>query len=445
MNTPINQALEKHRLGDLTAALALYEEALKPSPDNALALYGIGFIRLTRGDISGLQFCKRGIIELAHPDLNKALASESVLQTLIHLRHQDAAKEFLQECLNKKIPINNQTYFVDCLKLPTHLAQNRFDEQLQRKLDRYIPMESNRYVYAIDIVGGCNLRCPTCPVANQGNIPKGLMSLELFDDILKKIKHEQPNLNPDIWLFNWGEPLLHPQEDKFVMLTREHGFTSMISSNLNHGGRLESLMKASPDRMKISLSSLDQNIYSKTHARGKIDHVIENLHALAKFRDQYKSATQIWIGHHLYKNTINEQAQIQTLANSLGFGYIPSTAILAPIESVMELMDSQSNGSKSIPVSQEISQQFLYNPLEIRQINARHRSGNKDCELRFNMTTIQFDGQVNLCCGSTQKLGQQPVSFLDKSFDDIETLKYDSKFCKKCMELNLHLTIPDRT
>lgn len=444
MNTPIQQALEKHHLGDLSSALKLYEAALKSSPHDALAFYGIGFIKLTQGDISGLNFCKKSIIDLTHPDLDKALASESVLQTLIHLRQQDAAKKFLEECIANKIPINNQLHFVDYLRLPSHLAQSKFDQQMQQQLDRYIPMESNRYVYAIDIVGGCNLRCPTCPVANQDNIPKGLMSLELFDNILKKIRREQPNLNPDIWLFNWGEPLLHPEVDKFILTTRENGFTSMISSNLNHGGRLESLMKAAPDRMKISLSSLDQKIYSQTHARGKIGQVIENLHALAKFRDQYKSPTKIWIGHHLYKNTINEQTEIQALANSLGFGYAPSPAILAPIESVMELIDQQNNINKSIPIYQEISQQFLYDPLEIRKMNAVHRSGKKDCELRFNMTTIQYDGQVNLCCASTQILSQNPIKFLEHSFEDIENHKYDSSFCKKCMGLNLHLTIPDK-
>ncbi len=445
MNTLINQALEKHRNGDLEAAYVLYASHLKDFPDDSLALYGAGTIVLLSGNLEGLKLCERAIFELSHPQFDKSLASESTLQNLIHIRQYDSALAFLNKCLDLKISINNQSYFEGFLKLPSHLKPSHFDHQLKKELHRYRPLESERYVYAIDIVGGCNLRCPTCPVANQGNIPKGLMSIELYKDILNKIKNEQGNLNPDIWLFNWGEPLLHPQIDQFILATKEFGMTSFISSNLNHGSRLEALMKASPDRMKISLSSLNQAIYEKTHARGKIDHVIDNLHELARLRDLYHAHTQIWIGHHLYKNTVNEQATIKELADKLGFGYAPSLAILAPIESIMNSLDSDSsNRKKSIPIFQDISQQFLHNPLEFPKNNALHRSGTKDCELRFNMTTIQYDGAVNLCCGTTQTISDSPIFFLDKTFEEIEDLKYNSSFCKKCMEMNLHLTIPDQ-
>lgn len=38
--------------------------------------------------------------------------------------------------------------------------------------------------YFIDVVGGCNLRCPSCPVGNspEADHSKGLMDVQLFKD-----------------------------------------------------------------------------------------------------------------------------------------------------------------------------------------------------------------------------------------------------------------------
>jgi len=58
-------------------------------------------------------------------------------------------------------------------------------------------MKPNFYMYYIDIVGTCNLRCPSCPVGNylphdfmDLQRPKGFMKLALFEQILDKIKRE---------------------------------------------------------------------------------------------------------------------------------------------------------------------------------------------------------------------------------------------------------------
>jgi hypothetical protein len=276
-------------------------------------------------------------------------------------------------------------------------------------------------------------------------MPKGLMSIELFKQILQKISRERQGVPVDIWLFNWTEPLLHPGIDLFIEAVREFNFTSFVSSNLNAGDRLETLMKAIPDRLKISLSSFKQEIYGVTHERGDIEKVKENLIKLASLRDLYHSKTSIWVGHHLYKNTLQEQGEIAGFVESLGFGYAPSIATLTPIEEVFKLMDQSALGVKMISGAkyESISHHFLFDPLEVQKNNSALRSGNYDCELRFNMTAIQHDGSVNLCCATVQSLSIEPISFLDTSEKEIEALKYNNPFCKKCISRNLHLTISD--
>jgi hypothetical protein len=208
---------------------------------------------------------------------------------------------------------------------------------------------------------------------------------------------------------------------------------------LNIGERLEAVIAENPEQLKVSLSSFKQSIYGKTHARGNIERVKTNLVELARLIEKHQASTQVFIGHHLYRNTVEEQAEIAHFAHQLKFGYAPSAAILAPIEEVMKLIAT----GKSEPLG-ELRQQFLQDPVDIPKALAAKRSGTKDCELRFNMTALQYDGQVNLCCGTTQKIAATPTYFMEKSFKELEALKYNNPFCKKCMSLNLHLTIPDQ-
>ena len=446
MNNILESALLAHQYGDFSGAANLYRQHLNHHSQDVRALYGLGSILLLGGNLEGLNYVRQALILPPDPDFNRSLAADSVLSTLLSQQFRAHALDFLEELSSLGISIHDVESKLERLRIPSYLSPSRLDQQLGKELKRFSPMESNCYVYAIDIVGGCNLRCPTCPVANQSEMPKGIMKIELFEKILKKIRNEQGEFPIDIWLFNWTEPLLHPQIGLFIEAIRNSNYTSLVSSNLNSGDRLESLMKAQPDRLKISLSSFKQEIYGVTHARGNIAKVKANLIKLASLRDLYKSKTIIWIGHHLYRNTLDEKDEIESFAKSLGFGYQPSPATLTPIEEVMSLLDAGALCAKesSNIYSKKLADQFLFDPIDVQGKNKRMRSGEYDCELRFNMTTIQHEGNISLCCGTVQPLTEKPISFLDITKAEIENIKYNNVFCKKCIQNNLHLTISDR-
>lgn len=445
MSNFLELALAAHQKGDLAEAAQLYKLHLGQVPGDIRATYGLGAILLLGGSLEGLRLIKDSLLMPSDPNFDKVLAADSALSTLLSRQYREHARAFLEELQGMGILVPDFETKLNALKIPAYLNPSAYDYQLGKSLGRFSPTESNKYVYAIDIVGGCNLRCPTCPVANQPSMPKGLMRIELFKEILQKISDEQPGVPVDIWLFNWTEPLLHPRIDLFVNAVREFNFTSLVSSNLNSGDRLEALIKSSPDRLKISLSSFKQEVYGVTHERGDINKVKENLVKLANLRDLYKSKTHIWVGHHLYKNTLDEQSVIETFVKSLDFDYVPSMATLTPIEEVMRLLDLRSHGVKMVSGAkyEAISHNFISDPVEVQRVNSSMRSGNYDCELRFNMTAIQHDGNVNLCCATVQPLSAQPISFLNTAKDEIEELKYNNPFCKKCISRNLHLTISD--
>lgn len=439
----IEQAVQAHQQGRLQEAEALYRACLQGRPGDPLAGYNLGILLLAQGRLEGLAWAQAALLA-ANGQLNVAAASASVVQALLAHQYQDPAERFLLWLDAHGLEPADHAHWKAQAVLPAHLAQEAppvpgADGGTPR-LRRYHPIESGRYVYAIDIVGGCNLRCPTCPVGQGADLPKGLMRRDLFQAILRKAAREQAPHLPDIWLFNWGEPLMHPQVADFIRDVREAGLTSFLSSNLNHGERIDAVMQANPDRFKVSLSSLRQEAYGQTHARGDIGRVTRHLHQLARARDRYKAGTQIWIGHHLYRHTLQDQAAVQALVQSLGFGYAPSTAIVAPIETALRLVTA----GPGRPDDPALLDELLVPPWQSQPALTARRSGRFDCELRFNMTSIQYDGRVTLCCGTTQALAGAPVSFLDQDHAALESMKYAHPFCATCMKHNLHLTTADR-
>lgn len=454
----LEQAVRAHHAGDHAAAEAGYRAVLVEDPAHAVAGYNLGILLLAHGRLDGLALA-RAALARDDPSLDRAAAASSVARALLEHQYRAHAEAFLHGLRELGVQAADHAALEQRCGLPPHLA--RWAPVMAdgsatappdgapspaaggASLERYHPIESSRYVFAIDIVGGCNLRCPTCPVGQGAGLPKGLMDFALFERVLAKIVRESAPHRPDVWLFSWGEPLMHPQVGHFIQAVRDAGLTSLLSSNLHHTERIDAVMQANPDRMKVSLSSLRQEIYAQTHVRGDIARVIDNLHELARARDRHRATTEIWIGHHLYRNTIAEQAGVQALAHSLGFGYAPSTAIVAPIETALALASEDSAAPAATPAP--LADQLFVHPREIAQRMAARRSGRYDCELRFNMTTIDHRGHVGLCCGTTQPLdAAAPMPFLDHSSAELEQQKYRHDFCRRCMGAQLHLTTADR-
>ncbi|CAM3743412.1 radical SAM protein [Polynucleobacter arcticus] len=440
LNQLLSEAAECYRLNLTEKAENLYIAALQINPNQAGALFNLGTLLLRKSDLRGDQFIKDSFAQDSKNEIDRNKAVELVIQILLSNAYKKHAEEWVRFAELNQLHFPALSELKRQVEIPAYLEKTIFSPEKNQLLERYHPIESSSYVYAIDVVGGCNLRCPTCPVGNQSQMPKGIMQPKLFLEILEKICRENPNHNPDIWLFNWSEPLLNPHLPDFIKQIREKNLTSFISSNLNISDRIEQVMEANPNRFKVSISSLKQEVYEVTHERGDIQVVISNFEKLAEARDKYQASTEIWVGHHLYKNTIEEMQQIKALADDYGFGYRPSYAIMAPIEKAYSLIKNLGDNALGI------EQQLFLHPKTITENNKLRRSGNMDCELRFNMTAINYDGSVSLCCGTTKDLSDtvdKKTYFLEKNRVELEQLKYGHSFCSTCMNNNLHLTIQD--
>lgn len=420
-------------------ARRLYQRTLEREPDNARAAVGLIRILLGAGELLAAVTTMEAALRHCPHDVRLMLVQADVSLALYHANLWEDAEPWLARAAALE-PWNAAVAAAGYrARRPAWLAQEILDPQLNRSLHRYSARESDTYIFVIDIVGTCNLRCPTCPVGNSPERPKGFMHIEMFERIVEKIRRESPVANPQINLYNWGEPLLHPQLPTMIGILRGAGMRSYLSSNLNIKRGLEAVIAAAPDELKISLSGFSQQTYSRAHARGNLELVQANMRLVRDFADDYGVATKFWVGHHIYRSNQQDMELVRRLCEELRFAYHPIAAFYMPLERLLDVIDGKPN-----PRDGGILDDLLHKPGRDRQLAiARQRSGRFDCELRFNQTVINHDGTVALCCTVYDEPNMLGVSYLDEPLVAIEQRKYRHSFCGTCMRNNLQYVPPE--
>jgi MoaA/NifB/PqqE/SkfB family radical SAM enzyme len=284
------------------------------------------------------------------------------------------------------------------------------------------------WTFSIDIVGTCNLRCPSCPVGNANKKNNsGLMSLDLFKEILDKIA-EQPNLIPKIDLYNWGEPSLHNRLPEFVAEVNRRGWFSGISSNLNTQF-VDRLLEEPPTKLRLSVSGFNQGRYGVTHAKGDINHVKANWQRLVYLKSRKRLNTLLEVAFHVYKNNKTDLLQWASLASQSGAIFSPVWSLYQPMEELVQAFETNHFSDDF----QRTSEMMEVHP--IHQIALGREIKVEDCRLRKKQTAINWDGSVALCC-SVYDANRFTIakSFIDTNWDDLQAIKYNHDFCNRCFK-----------
>lgn len=394
--------------------------------------------RLASGQvIEAVELAKEAVAQAPEDPAVAGLVRE-IAMTLFRLSHWEDALPWLMRAAERAPDDAQVLGALRRAQRPAWLAPDVLDPRAGRRLQRHAPREGDSYIYVVEVVGTCNLRCPTCPVGNSGARALGFMEMELFDRIIAKIRRESPSPSPQVNLFNWGEPLLHPRLPEMIRKLKALGMRPFLSSNLNIKRGLYEAIAADPEDLKISISGFSPETYSRTHARGKLDLVKANMRAVREAIDASGAKTRVWVGHHIYKSNQHEAPALKALCDELGFAYSPMPAFYMPLERVLEHLDGQEN-----PRDGGILADLLHTPAAVRAHAAVGRSGRYDCELRFNQTVINHDGTVALCCTVYDAENMLGVSFLDEDFQALEARKYRHATCDACFASSSNLAPPE--
>jgi pyruvate-formate lyase-activating enzyme len=310
-----------------------------------------------------------------------------------------------------------------------------FPYTLRRRLYRWLypPGSAKPMVMCIDVVGACNLRCPSCPVGNMGAVNRsGLMDVGLFERIVRKAATEFGV--QAVHLYNWTEPLLHPRLPELIRLVKEHGLFCSLSSNLNVMRNIDEVLKAQPDDFRISLSGFTQEVYGQSHVQGDIGRVKANMAALSAAKKRLRATTpRIHVYFHKYRHNQHEVEPMRQMARELGFDWLEGWAYYMPLEKALDIAEG------NFP---ETEREFIEGKFAlpiVDAIEAARDFRDERCSLLEDQLILDVHGNLSLCCAvydaGRNKLGR----FLDMTRADVDKAKTKHPTCARCAKHGLHM------
>src|SRR3989344_7075595 len=230
----------------------------------------------------------------------------------------------------------------------------------------------------IELTSRCNYACVGCPT--HGLIRgKGSMNPDLFKIIFDEVGN---NLDR-IFLWGYGEPLLHPRVTELIRYAGNFSAKKVMSTT---GGRLEDLSDVEAlthlDELIISINGLTPEVYTQHQMNGDLEKVIRGLERVTPILAD--SRTRFVMQTVAHKGNLNEIPQTEEFAKKYGFD-------LLIIKSFNVMDKKQETFDRFVPFGTPFSRYkggLNYTP-------KKSESGLYPCG---EWMVINWDGSVNPCC-----------------------------------------------
>lgn len=142
----------------------------------------------------------------------------------------------------------------------------------------------------VDICGRCNLQCRFCPEGRGLNEqPATLMRLPSYQRWIGPVLSELDNLD----LFNWSEPLLHPDLFSILQWTAEQNLNLKLRLSTNgvllDAGAAERLARSPVQALSITFAALTRGEYQQYHGVDAFEKLVISLRTLCSVRKRLNS------------------------------------------------------------------------------------------------------------------------------------------------------------
>jgi organic radical activating enzyme len=238
------------------------------------------------------------------------------------------------------------------------------------KLRRVARPASFPLVAVIDVNSRCNLQCPYCPTGARRD--SGRTQSLIDPSIVQRLVDELGQYLISAHLFNWGEPLLHPQIAEMVNMFHVRRIFTAISSNFNAGRKqvFENLCDAGLDHLAVSISGASQETYEKYHRTGKLAVVLDNTRHLVDYKKRKHLRNPVIEWKYLaFKHNVHEIESARKLAADLGVDVFRWVHGGGPDEALVE-----------------------------GKADAGHHISEKFCHQLWHSVILQSDGGIAPCC-----------------------------------------------
>jgi pyruvate-formate lyase-activating enzyme len=288
------------------------------------------------------------------------------------------------------------------------------------------------YGFEIDVFSYCNLRCPSCLVGmGFGDISAwrhSLMPPSLLERILDKALSECEV--GWVALYNWTEPLLHPEIIRLIGAVKSRSLPCLVSTNLNVLRNPDELVSRGLDFLRVSLSGFTQDVYQRYHRGGEIDVVKANMRRLSTAVKATGSTTLVQVFYHLYRYNQHEVPAMKLFAEDLGFKFEAAFAYVTVVEKIIEIIkgnvtkaDSELLEGLAIPLDSAIA--------------LTSQTKKTTCGLREDIIPLDTKGNMMLCTGSSMMPQNIIGNFLDHSIEELQKKRRCMTLCGPCLDLGI--------
>jgi len=256
----------------------------------------------------------------------------------------------------------------------------------------------------IDPSNKCNLHCPDCPTGREDlNAAKKLLDLQLFENILLKIRTENLKLS-HICLDGWTDSFIHPRINDLISLCHKYGHPVHISTNLDFPRNVV-MRGVEANLILVTVAGFTQRVQEKYRVGSQIDKVFGNLEALAT------AGARVLVSYLQYVDNQTDEFLFKNYATSLGIGFQASPAKLMPIEAYFTPHPG-GKGTKHL----------------LHSVRGVPLTPNR-CRNLKNQIALDCDGYVRIC-GNTYTQFVDHI-FVD-SFKEIDEKRQCWSFCRQC-------------
>ena len=236
----------------------------------------------------------------------------------------------------------------------------------------------------------CNLRCPACPTGLQmGLRPSASMDIDVFKSAIDEVG----DYLFELWMYNWGEPLLHKQTPEMIRYAKDKGIENIrLSTNLSiplTDDYIERFVRSGLDELIVSLDGATQDTYGKYRIRGEIDLVHRNMLRMQEVKTRLGLSTPNIIWQFLvFKHNEREMKQAQANYRNWGADSISFYGAEMPFEE-----NAAGFEPSTIP---EFNQYHPDHPLQRERKN--YRASGKSCSWLYGVFLLNPGGKVSSCC-----------------------------------------------
>ncbi|MDT5293784.1 MAG: hypothetical protein QOJ76_664 [Acidobacteriota bacterium] len=265
-----------------------------------------------------------------------------------------------------------------------NIFKYRLNITLQREVIHNYPIEAY-----IEPTSFCNLRCPACPTGLRlGERP----STAIDENLFKAAIDEVGDYVFLLWMYNWGEPLLHKQTPELIRYAKGKDLKVILSTNLSiklSDDYIERLVRSGLDTLIVSLDGTSEEAYERYRIGGNFGLIRENMLRIQKAKARAGVSTPDVMWQFLvFRHNEHEVARAREVYREWGADSLK----IAPAEMPLAQYNTGFEPSTLPQYNMYDSGNALAKETE-RQMN-----GGKACSWLYGTFVLNPNGKVSPCC-----------------------------------------------